>query len=275
MTTPKVLPVVALLLAGLLSACSSGPSVGTLADAVEATTAAAALGVRVDGTVAMGGQVGPGSFTATGTVLPDRGVRSLAVDARPTGADPFAVDVVADGAATFQRGIPGFDDEAWVLVEGAPSAITADLPTFVDPLALLSMVDGLEGSVTDRGEEVVAGTPTQRIGVVLPSARLTRLVLDQVDALGADLAAQVLDRDEVSASAQAEVWVDGEGLVRQMRVAIRAGLPGGRVVPGIGVVDGELLLRIDPLEQAPEVTVPPEGTLVRTDFPALFRTEGS
>lgn len=266
MTAPKVL----LILALLLAACGGAPSTGTLADAVEETLTRDGLAVELEGSVTVGLQTA-GGFSATGEVEPSGRTRRLEVNGRPMGAAPFDVTVVAGDGLVFQQGIPGFDDDGWVFVESAPAAITADLPTFVDPLAVLGLVDGLEGAVTDEGEEIVGGVTTQRIGVVLPSGRLQRLIGDQVEALG-EVGEDLLDLDQVQAAARAQVWIDDDGLVRQLRVDITAELAGGRVVPGIGVTDTEVLLRLAPLDEAPEVEVPPEGTVVRTRFADLFRT---
>lgn len=253
----------------VLSGCG-GPSTQTLNDAVTATAALPGVAVELTGSTQVGAGTSGGTFQASGRADLAAGAHQLTVEVRPAGGEPTTTDVVVVEGRNHQLGLPGFPADQWVWVDGAPPAISADLPTFVDPLAVLNLLTSLTGDVTDLGTDTVEGAATQHLRVVLPPARMERSITTILEGLGEDVVAQLATVGEVRARALAEVWIDEEGWVRQLRLATTAGIGETQAIPGTGAIDNELLLTLTPLEAPPTIEAPAADDLARTTFADLF-----
>lgn len=253
----------------LAAACGRAPDAATLDAAAAATRELGTVSVRLEGAAFSQPSRPLGSFAAQGIADLVTGDRRTSVEVDIAGTEPYVVDVVVVDDVVHHQGLPGISGDAPVVVTGAPRAISADLATFVDPSALLSLVEDLRGAVIDRGREDVGGVGTQRLGVRLPDARVGRSIGEIIDGLGEDMAAAVAEAGDVRASATADVWIDEDGLIRRLEVRTVASVGPGGSIPGIGAVDNVVLLELTPSPEAGAIE-PPLGASGFVEFATLI-----
>lgn len=259
-------------LAVALAGCGGGPTTDTLEEAVAATRAVGAHELAMRGTTYAGVPSTLSTFTAEGVVdLADGAYRYTVEDSQVAGLSYSAEVVAPTDDNVYVQGLPGTDEGQWLVVEDAPDAVTADLPTFINPDAVLGLVQGLTGPVTGLGEAQLDGVAVRQLRLVLPPERVQRLIRANLELLGSDMVEAVADVGDLSAQATAQLWIDDDEFIRRIRVEYRVTVGADQAIPGVGALDNDLELTFDPLDDPVEVRQP-DGNIARLDFSTLFQT---
>lgn len=259
-------------LAVALAGCGGGPTTDTLEEAVAATRAVGAHELAMRGTTYAGVPSTLSTFTAEGQVdLADGAYRYTVEDSQVAGLSYSAEVVAPTDDNVYVQGLPGTDEGQWLRVEDAPDAVTADLPTFINPDAVLGLVEGLTGPVTDLGEEDLDGVTVQQLRLVLPPGRVQRLIQANLELLGSDMVQAVADVGDIVAQATAQLWIDDDRVIRQIRVEYRVTVGSDQAIPGVGALDNDVQVTLQPRGE-PVGIQPPDGDVARLDYTTLFQT---
>lgn len=210
-----------------------------LADAADRTTAAGTG--RFETTVEMTGLPGPtgaARMTGAGAYDTDAGLASLTMDlselASAMGESGMggSIETVVDGTVVYIR-LPagaGVEGATWMKVDTQTPGGFGQGPTPFgaqsDPRALLDFLRGAGADVETVGTEDVRDVPTTHLRATL-----------SVDAIVAQAPDETRDQLEAALgnvsgaggapSFPVDVWIDGEGLVRRVRLAMETPVPGG------------------------------------------------
>ena len=137
---------------------------------------------------------------------------------RPGSGRPARLEMVADGTVMYMRSglfhsLP--DGKEWVKVDySAALGLDGPVPGGGDVKGELGLLEGAGGEAQKLGREDVRGVATTRYrSTIEPSALAQRIR----EAGGEDAA----DRIEKEGSpTEVEAWIDGDGLVRRMRIVM-------------------------------------------------------
>jgi hypothetical protein len=168
------------------------------------------------------------------------------------------IDAVIDGNRAFVTVPPeeraAVGGKTCVVVDvPADQVANAGAPTAADGKALLGYIAGATGQVRDLGPENLDGVATHKYSVDVDLAEVVSRLPEEKRA-GAGLLTSLTGQ----ATIPYELWLDGDDVVRQIRVKIEGG--GGSAATTVG---------FDPSDEPVTVDIPPDGAcLPLADFNA-------
>lgn len=244
------LMVAALAGAGAVSGCGASSALDPVAKAAEVSSASA--GYRMTFTMALNAGALPGGMTATGTGSFDPPAHAGSFDlamALPNapgvkqvfGSGGLQLKEVLKGTAVYVQlpaaltaRLPGAAGKSWIKVDlaklgGQNSALgsLATNPVSGDPSQLLQYLRGA-GGMTKLGTEQVAGRSTTHYRGHIDLDQVTQRV-PSASRPAVQRALDMLTSEGFAKQWPVDVWVDGQGLVRQMQLRM-SGSPSGQAV---------------------------------------------
>jgi hypothetical protein len=269
-----------------LSACGSshpaaGPETGAakrpvtavLATAYENTVAAKSAQLTLQVTVTAAGK----QVTESGTGAVDWGTRQGTIDVKvevpaASGSTSLTLREVIDGGNAYvmlpSSLIGAAGGKPWI--ETSFGSLTSGSSTGEDPTQVLSLLEADSSGVTEVGPATIDGAATTEYRAVVDPAK--------VEAGAPAAVKQLLARASQASgltSVPIDVWVDGQGLARQITEDVTTTPPASSGGSSAGPVKLDLTMNLSNYGQPVSVTVPPASQVTSIPLSQLFGGSGA